>query len=238
MLRKIVVIPIIAIFFLFSAELAQAGSKKETTALVKSGEYGGIVFFGFKCRFWFTHTITGEKIEAGSYPRGVVKAAKPGFYKVHIGQCKEKLGGQTYVFSSKLSEFWFGNVEVKAGEVVYPGSFTADIVPYVSDKLMIKGGIFGDTPKSLFAYSVEEWKRPVKVVRKKYPDLADVLNTRLPETRRNKEAVEKIMDFAHAYDENGERAKFKERNEMVELLYNAYVVTGKLPVPKSADITE
>lgn len=238
MFRKILLLPVTAIFFLFSTEFALAGSKKETTALIKSGEYGGIVFFGFKCRFSFTHSISGEKVDGGSYPRGVVEAAKPGLYKVNVGKCKDEVEGQTYVFASQLSEHWFGNVEVKAGEVVYPGSFTAEIVPYEPDSIIRKGGLLSDAPKILPSYSVEEWKRPVKVIKKKYPDLADVIETRLPESRRNKEAVEQIMDFAHAYDANGERAKWKERNDMSELLYNEYVLTGTLSISQSANTTE
>lgn len=239
MFRKILLLPIMAMFLLFSTELALAGSKKETTALIKSGEYGGIIFFGFRCEFWFTHSITGEKVSAGTYPRGVVKAAKPGLYKVTVGQCKEKSGGQTYIFATDTSGYWFGDVEVKAGEVVYPGSFTADIAEYKPDKLVIKGGpLFGDPPKKLFSYSVEDWKRPVKVAKKKYSGLADVIETRLPESRRNKDAVQQIIDFAHAYDADGKRAKLEHRNKMSERLYNAYVITGSLPFPQSTNPTE
>lgn len=167
--------------------------------------------------------ISSAKEEGFSTTHPAIVAVPPGHYKFSKGTCYRYgyTGG-----SLPLLSLWFREFEVKAGEIVYPGTLTPSSI---NVKTKLKGLdallAFSTTEdRNYVSYTVEDQSEEIiSRLKAAYPDIDEKWVMRTPEAIITKTEYEAVIKDSFEPDEEGnrptiEQARERYRDNITEML--------------------
>jgi len=209
---------------------SKAEKRKATTEAILSGQKSGLVYYRRNCGYTLTNQATGEKLDWGTRKKFNVIAVDPGTYRYAYIGCESYQVKGKYRFNTKEGHLWFHDIEVKAGEVLYPSSPNGFAYAYKPEGLYIEGP-FKTHPETFPTFERISFTKDVrKKMEEKFPDLLDLLQVRLSGTRVDKTELIKKIKAVYQPGSEGEKVKFSVANRKAKFLYSLFVKAGTKPV--------